>query len=64
MRLKWKNLPWWLVIAPVNAKEDYFHYDSPNFPKKMKAVLKNQEITELEVTMKSVSLPKSMVWHI
>lgn len=64
MRLKWKNLPWWLVIAPVNAKEDYFHYDSPNFPKKMEAVLKNQGITELEVTTKSFSLPKSMVWHI
>ena len=64
MRLKWKNLPPWLVIAPVNANDNYFHYGSPNFPKKMEAVLKNQGITELEVTTKSFSLPKSMVWHI
>ena len=64
MRLKLKNLPRWLVIAPVNANEDCFHYGSPNFPKKMEAVLKNQGITELEVTTKNFSLPKSMVWHI
>ena len=64
MRLNWKNLPWCLVIASVNANEDYFPYGSPNFPKKIEAVLKSQGITELEVTTKSFSLPKSMVWHI